>query len=752
MRSLYAVWCALALLALLGASAPVALAQSGTPPRVIFQATVPNVRQTKFPDVAAFDRTVHIVTNSNRRDAVYISKPDSANAFSAPEVLGLAQDQGDFSPVAVATGPDGSVHVAWINFATRRIYLRSRAANSSSWGPQRDVYAAQGGEFLANVNIGVASDGAIFVSWRVADQRMRVRRSTDGGLNWGTVFQLGERFGFGIPHIATGPNGRVAVAFMSPVGDVYEVFAAVWNGNGFDTERVSGGGRDDGNPSATYDPDGNLYVSYRGLAESGSDSGVFLATRTGAGQYQINRIAGPAKVFDRVAVESDPQGNLHLGWIADAGGGQQVFYSFRPRGGTFSSLVAVPNAGDGIFNLSLAANIGDQAYAHGVSELFQGDVPVTRYYLFGATSLPPLGAAPVIEDGQTISEREANVAVRFDSVQGTPTQIRWNWDSAPTDADNDSGGWVPFTNPMNIPLPPSILASTPCSAERLFTQVREADGDTGGAQSDDITIDTGVNASLSFGNPYAKKAPTFTPVGAQAALDDIGTDGASDGDPGYTRIPLYYVELRGSNDCSGVKDLATGRGTTSVGAARAIEKETFANVVAHPGSMTPGTNQVLLRVSDVAGNVADYPQSIILDQGKPTLNAGGTLAVASDRAATILAKLSLGGVSVTDDRYPGRGFWGVWVANSRTPVANPATDPNLVWLPIKAPGEGGSFEINGWSLASGLPASAVTPGNYYVYVRFLDGAGNPSDGFLTASVTLTQVTQPRVMLPLMRRR
>jgi hypothetical protein len=752
MRTVYALWSALAVLALLTASAPVALAQSNTPPRVVFQATVPNIRLNKFPDVAAFDRTVHIVSNTNRQSAVYVSKPDTANAFSLPEVLGAAQDQGDFSPVSVATGPDGSVHVAWINIATGRIALRSKAANSSSWGPERLVYSRQSGEFLANINIGVASDGAIFVSWRVADQRMRVRRSTDGGQNWGTVFQLGERFGFGIPYIATGPGGRVAVAFMSPVGDIYEVFASVWNGSGFDTERVSGAGNDDGNPSATFGADGTLYVAYRGLAESGPNSGVFVATRSAANQYQVNRIAGPAKVFDLVAIDADPQGNLHLGWIADAGGGQQVFYSFRPNGGSFTSLVGAPNAGDAIFNLNLDANIGDQAYGHAVSELFQGDVTVLRYYLFAATSQPSIGGAPVIEDGQAISEREPNVAVRFDNIQGTPTQIRWNWDSAPTDADNDSGGWVPFTNPMSIPLPPAILASTPCSPERLFTQLREADGDTGTAQSDEIIIDTGINANIGFGNPYTKKAGQFTPARQQAELGDVGTDGASDGDPGYTRVPLYYLEIRGNNDCSGVKDLAVGRGTTSVGGAKALDKETFANVLPFPGAVTPGTNQLLVRVSDVAGNVGDFTQSIILDQGKPTLNAGGALSVTSDRAATILARLSLSGVSVADDRYPGRGFWGVWVANSRTPVANPATDPTLVWVPLKAPEGGASFEITNWSLATGLPASAVTPGTYHVYVRFLDGAGNPSDGFLTSSVTLTQVTQPRVMLPMVRRR
>jgi hypothetical protein len=167
--------------------------------------------------------------------------------------------------------------------------------------------------------------------------------------------------------------------------------------------------------------------------------------------------------------------------------------------------------------------------------------------------------------------------------------------------------------------------------------------------------------------------------------------------------------------------------------------------------MAEGPNQLLARVSDKAGNVTDYTQTIILDRTKPTLAAGsGTLALSSDAKATIITRLSLSGVSVTDNTYPGRGYWGVWVANSRTQVANPATDSSLTWTPIQAPGTGNDFSINNWSLATGL-TGALQPGTYHVYVRFLDGAGNATDGHLTASVTLSQVTRPSVGMPMIRR-
>jgi hypothetical protein len=117
----------------------------------------------------------------------------------------------------------------------------------------------------------------------------------------------------------------------------------------------------------------------------------------------------------------------------------------------------------------------------------------------------------------------------------------------------------------------------------------------------------------------------------------------------------------------------------------------------------------------------------------------------------MLVELQFTSLSVTDNLYPGRGFWGVWLANSRTTVADPANDPNLVWIPVEAPGDTGTFRIV-WSLASGLPEAQRTPGTYYIYARVLDGAGNPSATVLpVTTITLDQVTFPQVLLPMVLR-
>ncbi|NTU82730.1 MAG: hypothetical protein HGA45_25730 [Chloroflexales bacterium] len=761
MRRLFSLISGLAVIVLVLAGMPVFAQSTTTPPRLIFQASIPGLNLSKYPDIATFDRTVHIGTNDNRQSAVYLSKADSSQTFGSLEVLGDAPGQADFSPVSIATGTDGSVHIAWINQRTRQLLYRTKPANGS-FGATRTVLTSGG--FPASINIAVASDGAIYIAWRLADTVHRVVRLANSNASPTGPYLLGTGIGINFPYLATGPQGQVAVAYTSASGDFLQIFLGIWNGNGFDIQQVSQANSNYADPSATYDPDGNLLVAWRGI-EGESGSGVWLGTYQGNSRWQIDRVSNTSTVNDIPNVQADSQGNLHLAWISQVSGEQRVFYAFRPEGGALGNPISAPNPGGSIFNTRMAVNIGDEAYAHVLTEFFQGDGTTTsvRYYLFAATSAPAVGATPVIEDGDAYDERETAVQVSFTNVQGTPTQIRWRWGSAPNDTTSDSGGWQSYANPMNIPVLQSILDNTACTPVALYTQVREADGDTGGAQSDQITFDVGISARVIAANPYIRyRAGTFNPMADTAGLTvtaglgeaypaDFGAEGANDGDPGYTRLPVAYVEVRGLRECSGLRSFNMGRSALSLGKAVTVTNDLFANVLGYPSVMTVGSNEMLLRVVDKVGNFTDYPQTIIYDPNKPILSssAADSLTATSIPTATILTRLSVKNVTVADT-YSSRGFWGVWVANSRTAVTDPATSADLQWYPIQVPGTSSTFDIS-WSLGSGLSASQVTPGVYHIYMRFLDGAGNATDGVISTTVTISQLTRPKTELPQVRR-
>jgi hypothetical protein len=163
-------------------------------------------------------------------------------------------------------------------------------------------------------------------------------------------------------------------------------------------------------------------------------------------------------------------------------------------------------------------------------------------------------------------------------------------------------------------------------------------------------------------------------------------------------------------------------------------------------------------VRDVVNNVANSDLSIIYDNVKPVFNVAGSgptpLAASANPSGNLFQDLTFTNINATDDLYRTgtRQFWGVWVANSRTPVADPLTDANLVWSPIQAPGTGTSFTLKDWSLGSGIAKANVTAGAYYIYVRVLDGAGNPSDGVTSITLNFASApTAPAMYLPLVRR-
>lgn len=737
----------LSALALVGAL-PVAptLAQGGDP-RLVTEFEVPGAIKLKFPTVGVRDGTVHVGATHNEATALYWNKAETATSFSQAFEVGSAQGQGDYSSASLFVAPDNTVYYVWGSIEERRLKLRVRDA-AGNWGPERTVLAGGGNSFPIFPRVAF-SQGRIFVIWQDIDKPLYVKTSTDGGATFSNQVGVGQRFTFSAPPaITVGPNNEVALAYNSKD---YEIFAAVWNGTSFVEERVTPFGFS--NPSITIGPNGTIYAAFRGI---GGDVpfGAYYAERQSAGNWARRTLVN-GTVEGAVNVVAGEDGTLHFAWQAKPSGAPQIFYAFQAPGQARTN--AIGGQAGAVFNPSLAVGDTGSGLAHVVAERFGGDDNTRlRYYLFEGQAIPAVDAVPRIEGAAVgavpVVAKKENISVGFDNVQNGPTEIRWNWGSAPTDADNDSGGWKAFQNPIQVPVLPDLPAD--CSEVTLYTQVRNANA-SGSAQSAKMRIDGTVDAQVSSSNPYSKrKAPDFS---GDSLADFVSNGGASDGDSAYTRAPVFYLELQNQADCSGLKDVATGQSSTNLASAYPITDGKFANIVPFPQLPDEGPTNVVVRVSDVAGNIRDYTQEFTYDTTPPTLSSSGPdILSLGTTTSSLLVNLEFEGVQVSDNLYPDPGFWGIWVANSRTPVADPLSNPDLLWVPVHTPGVevvGGSasFISENWSLGAGLPESQVTPGTYYVYVRFLDGAGNPSAAYLSAETTLNAITLPAMYLPILQK-
>jgi hypothetical protein len=742
---------------------------------------VADVRPIKYPDTAVIDSTVFASATVKEKDALLWSKQAADPNFGAPLKVGDALDNPQYSNTVLAVGSDKSLYYAWIsrlegNEGNReRIYVARRAPGATAFGPTRDGPSTNDGLFESDLEMAVLTNNTIILTWRPSNRPARYSISTDDGVTWSAPTRLGATDtnndqSLGFASLAAGPNNSGVLAYSRGSGDLRQVFGGVWNGSSFPQDPISEPTADFSEASAVIAPNGKIYVVYRRLSDNPDQSGVFLAEYVN-NAWQRSQIVSNNIIFANY-ICADAQSNLHLVWIGKPTNrdNPRVYYSFRPAEGQFvSTPVEVPASAGTIFNGNVSCNIDEtagKAYTHFMGEYFVNipnpdnpsrniDTSTLRYQRFSASITPPLNgptAKAVIAGDAAYAGGAEPVSVAFQEIQGNPAKIRWRWNAAPTDDTNDSNGLQTFANPMNIPIPDSIKNDPSCKASTLYIQLADSADVKGRISNDQITIDGQVAAVVAVTNPYLKRKRSV--FDSPSVSDYVDAGGASDGHPNYTRAPVFYLDLGTPGECSGLKEIATGRTTTSIRPALPVTNDRFATIVPFPGVFAAGENSITVRVTDKAGNFTDNTRTLTYDNVDPVLNSGtpGTLGLSSPLPqATLLATLTFSNVNVTDNAYPGKGFWGVWVANSRTEVSNPTTDTNLVWTPVEVTGDSGSFTIARWSLATGININNVNAGEYFVYVRFLDGAGNPTDGFLTASINLAQATFPGAYIPMIRK-
>ena len=237
-----------------------------------------------------------------------------------------------------------------------------------------------------------------------------------------------------------------------------------------------------------------------------------------------------------------------------------------------------------------------------------------------------------------------------------------------------------------------------------------------------------------------------------------------DGDPSYTSVAQFFLSINGQTDCSGLKEFAVTGGGNPV----PITGNAYNRAFALPGAATPGDKPVKVHVFDQIGNSDLYSRTLTYDpantdttgtltdtKGLPVFDPSGSFTGGS--VNSIIRDLQFQAISVTDNLYgikeqlpAGRQFWGVWIANTTSPTATESS-ANLNWYPVRVPSPNSTFTVK-WNLFTGLGLTGDLKnktGTYFVFVRALDGAGNPSQRAIKATVTLTAgYSIPTVRLPM----
>ncbi len=728
------------------------VAQAAVNLRSLSRQVLPSANVIKNANVGAGKGIATISGSTDSLSSRMWVKADTALTF--PESVRLGDAVGDtrLTGTALSVAPNGVVTYAWLSSQRGGPIMMRQRALDGSLSDAKPTISVGSSAYLA---MAANSTSTIVLAWS-ENNAFRYSYSTDNGTSWSSSTPISNVTSYNAPSLSIGPDGTIAIAFGDYDGNIY---GGVWNGSSFAVESITSGGRStspfEANPSVAIGPDGVVYVAWRQV-----NGGYYYAARTSSGSWPASHLSG-MEVIGTAAIAADEAGNLTFAWASNASGSRDLYVAYETASHVFEGPLHLGKSGVMTFDTHAAASINGETLIHIALDSFTGSAS-TEYVMLSAQGSGSIliSATPKIEPNVTLLKgtdrlvgNQQSVSVSFPDadVTGSPTKIRWRWGSAPTDADSDSpGGWVTFTNPISVSLS-DMVNTKDCKPETLYTQVRNDTITESEAKSATIIVDNDVSSSIRAVNLHiASKSPILT-----ASPADLLTDsGASDGDPNYTRDPLFYMEINGASECVGLSKFQFGASASSLGSSIPIVNNRFANVLALPNAIgKDGPSPITVRLSDIFSNTIPYTNVITYDSIKPVLenSASVTMTIQSNPLSTILTDLEFGNVQVTD-AYPG-GYWGVWVTNSLTST-NPLTDTTLLWSPVKVDQAGTSPVVKNWSLATRLPVSisSLPPGTtFYVYVRFLDGAGNPTAQFVTKEITIDTIMLPKVNLPLVRR-
>ncbi|KAB8141130.1 hypothetical protein F8S13_20200 [Chloroflexia bacterium SDU3-3] len=676
-----------------------AIGSPDTPPARDSSTKTGSNTKTQTPDIAADAAGNLHLTYTTDNNIYYQYKPAGAGWQGAVRV-----GSDDYpNPSRIAVAPNGRIWIIWRETSGHRIGFRYSDTHGASWSSgSADGVVAKYPANMIGIDIAIGSDGIPHVVWYVIEAN-------------------------------------------SQKGDI---FVADWNGSSFQTSKITTNNNKlfDQDPTIAIDKDNVQHVVFRRrLSESPQQWAVFYASRrpdAGWENYTPLEIMNGDMQYSP-SIGLDEAGSLYAGYSKPITGNERriILLSKLPAQSVWVSQAISSGRRDyrpvivGTAQGNLKAHI---AYQQGIIGANDEDEIVYARYHFGP--LPQaINADPVFGAGSTSAP---SVSVSFANLAGNPTQVRWKWGAAPSDTSSDSGGWQPYTSPLSIALPSSAAS---CSTLALYAQVRNSDAIDTSVASASITYDGAVQASATLANPHGSAGLARYVQGAQG------------GDSAFTRESVINVQISDSGDCSALQSFSIGGRQESWPAdAAAVARTALVDLT------TLGQQQIPIQIRDSLQNTISQTMSFTYDPRSPNDSEGagapqyrsGSLSI--DGSNNIIQHLQFHNVDVLDTIYQaatGKPFWGVWATVSPQLYSEDqinSQDSPLQWAAIAVPQPSASFDLD-LSLATGQDGGDLThyEGTYYVYIKFLDGAGNPSSKTLISEpVTLDTGYQiPKNFLP-----
>jgi hypothetical protein len=234
---------------------------------------------------------------------------------------------------AIATGPDGSVWVAWLSFVGDRDDIAIRRYAEGAWGTMHWVPNTSGDSWLPQV--AVDSKGGVWVVWSQqvsGNWDLYARRFDPGKQEWGALERLtNDPLPDINPRVTSDGKGRFAVVWQGFRGRNSSIFLKTFDGNWANAVRLTSTPANDWEPSVAFDGRGSVWVAYDSYRNGNYD--VFLReVRGGEAQGKELEVAVTARMEARATVAVDTTDRVWVAWEEGAPNwGKDQGYILRGR-------------------------------------------------------------------------------------------------------------------------------------------------------------------------------------------------------------------------------------------------------------------------------------------------------------------------------------------------------------------------------------------------------------------------------------
>ena len=319
----------------------------------------------------------------------------------------------------IALDPADNAYAVWQDERNPNwdIYFSYRPAGGS-WDANVRVNDDLGAAFQGYPSIGVDSSGNAYAIWddrRNADADIYFSYRPAGGL-WGANVRVDDDVGTAHlydPRIAVDPDGNAYAVwedernFKPAIYFSYRPAGGSWSANVMVNDAA--GNAHQGRPSIAADPAGNAYAVWSDSRNGNGD--IYFSYRPAGGSWgpdvRVNDDGGTAMQY-LPSVAVDASGNAYAVWTdLRAGGGHDIYFSYRPAGGSWGANVRVNDDEGPESQLypSIAADHSGNAYAvwqdyrSGYSDIYSSGWPEEEEPEKDEQFVPELGTLALLASG-----------------------------------------------------------------------------------------------------------------------------------------------------------------------------------------------------------------------------------------------------------------------------------------------------------------------------------------------------------------